>query len=439
MKKNNLLLNLLIVFMLCSCNNEISGKWQSVVATSIKGISAISSEGERYYANSNPFNTSMSLNYFLNDKDSEEYNNELIENVTNIYQSEVNRLHKMFDRHMYYEDENNDIINNVRVINNSYGTDKEIICDELLYNLLKTGVEAYELTNGMFNIFTGSISDFWSSTIDDAFSNDISQIDPYFNEEKKELLENLVERIPNNIDDVKRQLTFNDENKSVIFNKINIEENKQDTYRPYISVGGLAKGYATDIIKSTMLANNYKSGVLDSGHSTITSLSTPIHSSKVKGQKISISNPLYSIYQNEVAFSIQIADDFSFSTSANNTLGKHYWFVDTNTSNDVYYRHHIINPKTGYPENYHRSVSILSYDFSNMMLDILSTTFMNLSIEDGLNLRKEILAKYPNYSLELFYIDQSGYKDSAKIKVIATSSINDTLEVGESVELVYEE
>lgn len=440
MKINKILFNLILVLSLCSCNQELSGRWQTIFAPDfIKGITGFSDNGDRYYSSSSPFNTVMNLNYFLNDKNGEENNNKLVDDISRIYSDEISRLHKLFDRHLYYEDENNEIINNLKIINKSYGSNEEIVCSDELYQLLKEGVAAFELTDGVFNIFTGSISDYWSDIFSNAYNSTLDEIDPYFNENQRILLENYVSRIPNTIEDINAQLTFNDQNKSVKFNKINIDADDEDKYRPIISVGGIGKGYATDIVKTKLVENNYLDGMLFSGGSSISSLSTPIHSKDVKGQKISVVNPLTSnSFEKKLAFSIQISDEFNFSTSANNTSGKSYWFVDENVDkNKVNYRHHILNPKTGYPESYHRSVSILSYSFSNSMVDILSTTFMNLSTEDGLKFRQELLEMYPNSSLELFYIDQVGYGSNATVKVIATSTVNDTLQVDESVELIY--
>lgn len=441
MKVKKSLISLVLALTLCSCNKEISGSWKTIMApTFIKAVTSVSSTGQKYYGSASPFNTSMSLNYFFNSKNSEETNNNLYNEITTMYSDEVVRLHKYYDRHMYYEDENGDLINNIKVINDSYGTGKEIVCSPELYSLLKNSVEAYKLTDGMFNIFTGAISDYWDN-IFTAYSNgvDVTEIDPYFNNERKTILESLVSRVPNDIDSFNAQLTFNDDNMSVVFNQINFDSNEKDVYRPIISVGGIGKGLATDYVKEKLVNANYKEGILLSGGSTISSLAKPIYSSKVKGQKIVINNPIKSNYFQKVpAFSFQISEEFNLSTSANDSISKNYWFVDSNISNQMYFRHHIINPKTGYPESYHRSITIFSYNLSNGLLDALSTAFMNLSIEDGKKLREKVLNTYPNSSLEILYLIQNGYGENASVSVYATSTINDTLVVEEGVVIDYE-
>ena len=203
-------------------------------------------------------------------------------------------------------------------------------------------------------------------------------------------------------------------------------------------MGGIAKGYATDIIKENLLKNGYKDGYLISGGSSISTLSKPIYTRKEKGQKLSVINPEKSnIMEKEAAFSIKFTEEFNFSTSGNYTTNKSYSFLDND--GNIVYRHHIINPFTGYPESLHRSVSIATSYFSNAQVDALSTAFMNLSVEDGLKLRKALLEKYEGSNLEVFYLDQQGRKENAVVTVIATSNVNDTLTVADGVNIKYEE
>lgn len=426
MNKTRLILLLLLVSILTSCNT-ISGEWRSVVASNVDIITTANT-------NVDPFNTVMQLSYFLND-DYADTNEQTFANVTKIYKETISNLHKRFDRHYYYKNKDDVLVTNVKTINDSFGTGNEIKCSDELYQLLKLGVECYELTNGQFNIFTGAITDYWDEVFGRAHDYEpLKDIDPYYDELQKETLETLVDSIPSSLDEIKQQLTFNDGNKSVTFNKCDFNNG----YKPLISVGGIGKGLATDLVKKELVSNGYKDGYLLSGGSSITTLSTPIFTRKEKGHKISVVNPAKSnIIEKEVAFSIKFTEEFNFSTSGNYTANKSYTFVDDN--DNIVYRHHIINPFTGYPESYYRSVSIMTHYFSSAQVDALSTAFMNLKLEDGLKLRKEILDKYPEADLELFYISQEGLNKEAKVTVTATSSMNDTLTVAKGVNLIYEE
>ena len=427
--KKKILFPCVILLSLCSCGETIKGSWHSIVATQDDIITTINTTVP-------PFNTVMNLNYFLYD-DQEDKNDQILNQVTSIYNSEVSRLHKIFDRHYYYkaqDDYSVDVITNIKTINDSYGTNQEVKCSDELYSLLKTSIHGYELTNGYFNIFTGSLTDYWNQIFDEVlnFGGSLQDNDPYYNESKKQQLEEIVSSIPNTIEEVKQQLTFNDENKTVIFNKL-----EKNVIRPYISVGGIAKGMATDIIKNKFIESGYLNGYLISGGSSISTVSKPIYTNKEKGQNLSVINPATSnIVEKKAAFSLKFTEEFNFSTSGNYTTGKSYSFKTDN--GDIVYRHHIINPFTGYPESYYRSVSIATSYFSNAMVDIFSTALMNTSIEVGIVLRNKLFEMYPNGDFNVFYLRQIGDDDNAEVTVYATSDMNKTLKTEKGVNVVYE-
>lgn len=418
MKKKRLFSLLILSLSLTSCS-DISGSWITIIPN--KQIIT--------YVNTSvdPFNTVMSLRYFSNDDNPLEQSK--IDEITDLYTNEVNRLHKMFDRHYYYyqDETKTNYLTNLRTVNVSYGKNQEITVQEELYNLLKKGVELFELTDGYFNIFTGLLTDYW----DDAFKKindfeDLEDVDPYFSTSESQRLENIVQSIPKDIETIRQMIIFDDDNKTVTFNKLS-DDNVA------LSVGGIAKGYATDIIKNTLLNNNYKDGYLYSGGSSITTLSKPIYSKKSKGHTISVANPLTSkFYDSKIAFSLCFENEFSFSTSGNSTSGKSYHFED---NGNVIYRHHIYNPYTGYPENYYHSVSISSNTIDNITLDALSTAIMNLDVDDAFKLVNKVSQKYPESDLGIYLLStQTDEKGNLKMY---TNSKNKTLKAKEGV-TIYE-
>ena len=429
MNKKILFLSAIFSIALCSCGEEIQGTWKSIVASQENIIT-------QYNNTVPPFNTVMNLNYFLYDEN-ESSNQQTLDTVTSLYNEQVTRLHKIFDRHYYYtfDPHYSSLVTNIKTINDSYGTGNPVHCSDELYSLLKTSVQGYELTNGYFNIFTGSLTDYWNKIFDDVYNymGTVEELDPYFNEEKRNELELIVSSIPSSIEEVKQQLTFDDEKKSVTFNKLD-----KNIVRPYISVGGVAKGMATDIIKNMFIEKGYIDGYLISGGSSISTLSKPIYTGKEKGQKISVINPATSnVIEKNVAFSMRFKEEFNFSTSGNYTTGKSYAFI--NDKGNIIYRHHIINPFTGYPESYYRSVSVSTSYFSNAMVDILSTAFMNTTIEEGIAIRAKINELYPNNDLNVFYLKQQGSNAEAKLSIYATSNMNDTFMVQKGIDVTYEE
>ena len=192
----------------------------------------------------------------------------------------------------------------------------------------------------------------------------------------------------------------------------------------------------TDLIKNRLKTIGYVDCYLISGGSSISSVSKPIFTEEAGGQKISVVNPAKStFFSKESAFSLKVTEEFSFSTSGNYTESKNYPLeVDGNRL----YRHHIINPFTGYPESHYRSVSILTHSFFNVMVDALSTAFMNLNLEEGMKLRKKILEKYPDSDLELLYLLQENDDQNAICTIHTTSNINETLIAAEGIEIIYE-
>ena len=148
MKKFNILLVSFILFGCDSSSNKYKGTWENIYAKEL--ITTINSKV-------NPFNTSMSLKYFV----SEEIENKetLFQEVKNIYQTNIEYLHKKYDRHYsYYLDENNKDLGlekNIKDVNESLDTNTYVKLNKETYDLLKLGVEYTKYSEGYFNIFVG--------------------------------------------------------------------------------------------------------------------------------------------------------------------------------------------------------------------------------------------------------------------------------------------
>lgn len=420
MKSKKIISLMILSISLTSCG-DISGSWQTIIPNK-KIITSLNNSVE-------PFNTTMSLRYFNNDK--HPLDDSQIETLTNLYTDIVNYLHKIFDRHYsYYQDDNKEYLTNLRTINQSLGKNQAIKCDERLYSILKQGVELFELTDGYFNIFTGTLTDYWDDIFNRVYNYEsIEDLDPYFSEASRRQLENIVKAIPKDIETINKILVFDDANQTVTFNKIAGYENV------LISIGGIAKGYATDLIKQSLLENGYNEGYLYSGGSSITMLGKPIYSKESNGHSISVVNPKTStFFESKLAFQMAYKKEFSFSTSGNSTAKKSYSFLDSD--NNTVYRHHIFNPYTGYPTSYYHSVSVSSSNIPNITLDGLSTAFMNLDVNNAIKLAKKILERNPKYELELFLLSTET-DENGNLKMY-TNSKNSTLVSKEGVVIIYE-
>ena len=135
------------------------------------------------------------------------------------------------------------------------------------------------------------------------------------------------------------------------------------------------------------------------------------------------------------------------STSGNYTTGKSYSFIDYENQ-EIVYRHHILDSNTGLPSNYHRSVTIFSETIDAAILDALSTTLVNLPIDEGLEFRNRMKEK--GLDFEVVWINQEGIDKEitcndetwcptypSKLTITSTSNFNNSLKVKEGVTLKY--
>ena len=114
------------------------------------------------------------------------------------------------------------------------------------------------------------------------------------------------------------------------------------------------------------------------------------------------------------------------STSGNYTSGKSFGFYDENRN--IIKRHHIINTFTGYP-NYSEcvaSVSVFSKKLNAGFLDAVSTTLVNMTIEEGLEFRNKVMNDYDS-DLEIVYIKENIVDKT--IEVISTSNFDNTFKL----------
>ena len=416
MKKSYLLFISLLLVGCNSSSNKYKGTWENIIANDIMSYGG---------GNVSPFNTVMNLKYFV----SEDIENkeDLINDVKSIYQDTITDLHTKYDRHLTYQLSDSSFQTNIKTVNDSLDSGEFVKLNSDTYNLLKLGVQYTLYTESYFNIFTGSLTSFWDEIFSEAYNFGDYGLDPYFNEEQKNKLEKLVNAIPLNENEINKVLEFNDENNEVRFNSL--KDDKGNSLGDIsISVGGIAKGVATDIVKQKLIDKGYSQGYLFSGGSSISSLSTPIYNND-EGQYLSVTDPRTANLfgdSKKAAFGINLKEEFSMSTSGNYTSGKSYGFYDE--SGNVIKRHHIINTFTGY-SNYSEnvaSVSVFSKKLDAGFLDAISTTLVNMSIEDGLEFRNKVINDYDS-DLEIVYIKENIIDDT--IEIISTSNFDNTLKL----------
>ncbi len=441
MKKILLILCLLLV----ACeppSEEVKGKWINI----FPNIDIIPANIPQTV---DPFNTVMYVRYFIEDDD--ETSHDIIQEA---FSEEVYRLHQLFDRHYsyYLDKENKTYINNVYQINKIYGTDEELEIDDDLINVLRLGIEYAKLSDGKFNIFVGTISDVWTQIFDDYYNfSFIEEIDPRFNDEIKNEIEKYTACIPT-YEEIEDILVIDEENKTVKFNLKEVLDEEDNNicssnskYKPSITLGGIGKGYATKMIVEKLISLGYSNGQVLSGGSSISTLG---ESFLKNGQQITVADPRDKGFGEQIpAFSLRIKNKFDMSTSGNYTTGKSYSFIDYENQ-EIVYRHHILDSNTGLPSNYHRSVTIFSETIDAAILDALSTTLVNLPIDEGLEFRNRMKEK--GLDFEVVWINQEGIDKEitcndetwcptypSKLTITSTSNFNNSLKVKEGVTLKY--
>ena len=335
-----------------------------------------------------PFNTSMKviLAYTSSQKDiidSKAYY------VQNRFTYNIQHYHALFDRHYFYK-ENGVKINNLAVVNASYGSNKKVKIEKELFDALKDSVEMTKYSNGLFNMTIGDLSDLWNDQIT------LAEYKSFTDDEYRELSKNAkkviyIDPLKDDVDkakstvlsyeELKESLLFDEENLTVTFKEV--ERLKGTELKPSITLGGFAKGKATELF--------YQSGVLDSLVSYIDSGSSSIkflgNRADEKPWTVNLTNPKYMEVYNSPSWEsssllngseVQFFLFNGFSISSSGYYNHYFYAKDASMKR----RNHIINPLTGYSEDFFDAVTIVMDDAG--LADMYTTALMSTtSIEEA--------------------------------------------------------
>lgn len=279
------------------------------------------------------------INVKVNTVKTEKEMNDIFNDIDYLYDS----YHKLTDAFDSY-----DGIVNVYYLNNNLNNNEIIEIDTRLANIIKTGIDFYDTTDGLFNVAAGNLTIKWKEFIDSC--------------DKLPNMEEL--NVNTNINDIK--LDGNNYSKS---NDIKLD------------LGGIAKGYVTELVGRYLEENDIYSYIINAG-----------------------GNVMVGKAYNKDTFLVGITnpdnkDDMFTKVKVNNlsivTSGSYQRYC---TLDGVNYNH-IINPITKYPSNYMKSVTVISK--SSMIADIYSTYLFLLPVEDGL----KIVNNTPDIEA-IWYIDK---------------------------------
>lgn len=263
-------------------------------------------------------------------------------------------FNELFDIYHTYPD-----INNLKTINDSAGI-SEVEVDPALIDLLLMSKEFYDLSNGEFDITLGSVLQVWHKyrELNDGSLPTADELDASLACTGWEYVE------------------------------INEDKNTVFITNPCVSldVGGIAKGFATEQIAQDLISEDIVMGVVDAGGNNRT-----IHD-KLDGSpwRVGIQNPGGS----GSILIVSRTGSSSFVTSGDYQR----FFVG---EDDIKY-HHIIDPKTAYPANYFRSVTVVTED--SAVADVFSTLLFTNSYEDGLKIIQSYNESFPEKPVSAIWV-----------------------------------
>lgn len=333
-----------------------------------------------------PFNTSISANVYYYQG---QYTKTELDDIKNTFGNDFLYYHALSDRHYdYYYYENDDSegvkINNIKTINDSYGTGESVKVDKYLFDLLKQSYEFSLNSNGKFNIFLGSLFDIYQDKIDVLRTEKKSDIQhaliystdkmfSSFSETEKSKIEKRAKSVPHTREDLEGLLTFDEATTSIKFNQY---QNDNDI-KLKISLGGNAKGYATEAVCDE-LQSKYSdlSMMINSGFSSLKAVGERPDG---KPWRIRYNNPIYyetiginkpKINSQEVVVSNQGA--FNISTS-----GYYEQYFYEFEDGEFKRRMHILDSTTGYSNTFFDQVSVYLNDAG--LADLYTTALENTS------------------------------------------------------------
>ena len=199
------------------------------------------------------------------------------------------------------------------------------------------------------------------------------------------------------------------------FDKIVIDEENQTVYKPIddmqIDLGGIAKGYATDLIYQILIDDGYEDGYVNVGGSSLCLVSEPA---------LSVAHPR----KDGSIIKVKTIGQTGLFVSTSGDYQRYYEF------NGVRYSH-LIDGLTGAPADT-GIISATITGASGIILDALSTALCVVPYENGeLNaLIDKILFNYPNAKIYLVY-----QKDDVK-QIITNASEIDVAVIDTEYQLV---
>lgn len=396
-----LIITLFSLVSLVGCGNngssseQISSNNNSIPSTTDyevidKSVSNVKTKEGGYVL---PFNTVVTLRTFCG----KDYND-----IFPTFNKEMQRLHILFDRYNDFVDENGKDINNLKVINESYGSGSKIVVDQDLIDLLNLSIELSELTQGYFNPTLGELIDTWNYRYEDG--KKYVRYSPYCFEDVDPKIEDIESSKQKMIpyDELTSYLIINDEENTVEFKKY------KEIDKVTLSLGAIAKGYAVEKLKKYVESFNVPS-MIDGGSSSSYGLNKNPNPNR-DYWLVGVAAPYKVALSPQAIVNIKLDNTYTLSVSGD--------YESSYKTSEGIIRHHILNPYSGYPENFYRVVSLKS-DSRSEILDGLSTAIFSIEDKDTI---KEIVSNIEeHYDIEIaLMLEKEVDKENKKIDLYLT-------------------
>lgn len=265
------------------------------------------------------------------------------------------------------------LLTNLKMVNDHLNQGElEISYD--LYQMLSIGKRMSIQTNSAFNFFVGALSDFWDPQIDYNATMDPTETDPFYHENNRALVNHLKSLIPLSEAEIEQVLVLREENNHYFVDFSQPEAINSSELS--ITFGGLAKGYANDILESALADEELTQGFFRGGFSSNVAQSR-FYNPQVAWH-ITLGSGMVSLKKdNDIYLGLIYDDHFRLSNSGGDNLGKSY-LITNPIDGKIYLRHHIIDVRTGEPANFNIiDVNIFSTSLSNAELDCLTTAMVS--------------------------------------------------------------
>lgn len=317
-----------------------------------------------------------------------------------ILRDEILVLGQLFDKYNNYEG-----LNNLKTINDNAGI-QPVEVDQALIDLIQFAKEYYTITQNTFDISMGSVLEVWHNYRDEGKLLNSSDPAQYG-------------RVP-----TLEELQIAKECVSWDFIEVNDENNTVYINNPCASldVGGIAKGFAADIVVEKLIEAGLETAIINIGDSSIITIGT-----KPNGDEwgVGIAQPKKNVLIADSSVdTLYFEGSIHISTSGDN---QNYYIAEGNIT-----YHHLIDPSTLYPVVTSLHSVTIATSLSAATAEALSKAMFILPYDEALSLLNKLKAENPNDVIDAVWVyeldkapSNTESKGSAGFSVVHSKDIQD--------------